>query len=36
MPRGTERAFKFFGFLFLAIGMTMIVLIVYSMLFHDK
>jgi hypothetical protein len=36
MPRGTERAFKFFGFLFLAIGLTMIALIVYSMLFHYR
>jgi cytochrome b subunit of formate dehydrogenase len=36
MPKGTERAFKFFGFLFLAIGLTMIALIVYSMLFHYR
>ena len=34
--KGTERAFKFFGFLFLGIGLTMIALIVYSMLFHYR
>jgi predicted CXXCH cytochrome family protein len=36
MPRGTEQAFRFFGFMFLAIGLTMIALIVYSMLFQYR
>jgi cytochrome b subunit of formate dehydrogenase len=32
-PRGLERAFKVFGFAALAVGLTLIALIVYSMLF---
>jgi cytochrome b subunit of formate dehydrogenase len=32
-PRGVERAFKIFGFAALAVGLTLIALIVYSMLF---
>jgi hypothetical protein len=32
-PRGLERAFKVFGFAALAVGLTLIALIVYSMVF---
>jgi hypothetical protein len=32
-PRNRERAFKIFGFTALAVGLTLIALIVYSMLF---
>jgi predicted CXXCH cytochrome family protein len=32
-PRGAERAFKIFGFIALAIGLTLIALIVFTMLF---
>jgi hypothetical protein len=33
MPRGAERGFRIFGFVMLGIGLTLIALIVYAMVF---